>query len=210
MRRLLPAFLVALALVLAAPAAGGPGEQKAQVDAKLSQLRDRIARARDRAHSLSTELDSVTQRIRDLELQEGDVAARLGSLEEDLALHQQRLDKLNALYALQTQRLRFLRRSYGLALDRLELRIVQIYELGTANTLDIVFSSTSLGEVVDQVEFTRLIKEQDARIALEVEHARDEARITRAHTRTTRARVAAATRTIEVRTEQVRALHESL
>jgi len=210
MRRLPPAVLVVLALVLSAPAAGGPGEQKAKVDAKLSGLRDRIDRARDRAQTLSAEIDSVTQRIRDLELQEGDVAARLGSLEEDLALHKERLDKLNALFALQTERLRFLRRSYGLALDRLELRIVQIYELGTANTLDIVLSSTTLGRLVDQVEFTRLIKEQDVRIAHEVERARDEARITRARTEATRARVAAATRTIEVRTEQVRALHESL
>jgi murein DD-endopeptidase MepM/ murein hydrolase activator NlpD len=210
MGRLLPAFLVALVLVLAAPALGGPGERKQQVDAQLSGLRDRIEQAREREQSLRAEIDSVTGSIRDLEQQVGDVSAQLVSLEEDLALHQQRLDKLNALFALQTQRLRLLRRTYRIALDRLELRIVQIYVRGRADTIDIVLGSTSFGQVVDEVEFTQRIEEQDARIAAEVKDARDKARTTRARTKETRARVAAVTRTIQVRTEQVRALRDTL
>ena len=210
MRRLTPTLLLGLALVAAAPAVAGPGEQKQQVDAKLSGLRDRIAEARDRAQSLTAEIDSVTRRIRDLEQQVGDVSARLGPLEEDLALHQERLDKLNALFALQRERLAFLRRSYSLAVHRLEVRIVQIYERGRSDTLDIFFSSTSFGRAIDQVEFAQRIRDQDALIAGQVEHARNEARATLAHTRTTRARVAAVTRTIEVRTEQVRSLRDSL
>ena len=210
MSRLAPAFLIALVLVLAAPAAGGPGERKQQVDAKLSDLNDRIAQAREREQSLSAEIDSVTGRIRELEQEVGDVAARLGTLEEDLALHRRRLEKLNALFALQTQRLDLFRRSYRIALHRLELRIVQIYQADTPDTLDIVLSAASFGDVVDQVEFTERIREQDARIAGEVKDARNEARVTRARTKATRARVAAVTRTIQVRTEQVRALHDSL
>jgi septal ring factor EnvC (AmiA/AmiB activator) len=85
MRRLWPALLLVLALVPAAPAVGGPGERKHEIDAKLSTLRDRIAQAREREQSLSAELDSVTGGIRDLEQQVGDVAARLGPLEEDLS-----------------------------------------------------------------------------------------------------------------------------
>jgi peptidoglycan DL-endopeptidase CwlO len=210
MRRLWPALLLVLALVPAPGAVGGPGERKAEIDAKLSNLRDQISQARDREQSLTAEIDSVTGRIRDLEQQVGDVAARLAPLEEDLALHRERLDKLTALFDLQTERLQFLRRSYKLALHRLELRIVQIYELGTPSTLEIVLAARSFGEVVDQVEFTKRIKEQDARIADEVKNARNEARVVREHTKATRARVAAVTRTIEVRTEQVRALHDSL
>jgi septal ring factor EnvC (AmiA/AmiB activator) len=68
MRRLWPALLLVLALVPPAPlAVGGPGERKAEIDAKLSNLRDRIAQARDREQSLNAEIDSVTGRIRDLE-----------------------------------------------------------------------------------------------------------------------------------------------
>jgi murein DD-endopeptidase MepM/ murein hydrolase activator NlpD len=210
MRRLAPGLLGALALVLATPAVGDPGAQKQQVDAKLSNLRDRIADARQREQSLGAEIDSVTGRIRDLEQQVGDVSARLGPLEEDLALHQERLHKLNALLELQRERLEFLRRSYHLAVHRLEVRIVQIYERGRADTVDIFLSSTSFGQAIDQVEFARRIRDQDARISLQVKHARNEARATLGHTRSTRARVAAVTRTIQVRTEQVRALRDSL
>jgi murein DD-endopeptidase MepM/ murein hydrolase activator NlpD len=210
MRRLSPALLLALALVLAAPAVGGPGERKQQVDAKLSDLRDRIAQTRERERSLSDEIDSVTVRIRDLEQQVGDVSARLAPLEEDLALHRERLDKLNALYELQRERLRFMRRSYRLAVHRLEVRIVRIYEQGRANTLDIVLASKSFGELVDQVEFSQRLRDQDALIAGQVKHARNEARATLGHTRATRQRVAAVTRTIQVRTDQVRSLRDSL
>jgi murein DD-endopeptidase MepM/ murein hydrolase activator NlpD len=210
MRRLAPALLLVLALAITAPAVGGPGERKQQVDAKLSDLRGRIEQAREREQSLNAEIDSVTSRIRDLEQQVGDVSARLAPLGEDLALHRQRLDKLNALFALQQERLRFLRRSYRLAVHRLEVRIVRIYEQGTPDTLDIVLSSTSFAQLVDQVEYAQRIKDQDARIAAQVKHARNEAREALVHTRTTRKRVAAATRTIQVRTDQVRALRDSL
>ena len=188
MRRLSPVLLLVLTLVLSAPAVGGPGERKQQVDAKLSGLRDRIGQAREREQSLSDEIDSVSGRIRDLEQQVGDVSARLAPLEEDLALHQERLDKLNALYELQRERLRFLRRSYRLAVHRLEVRIVRIYEQGRANTLDIVLASTSFGQLVNQVEFSQRLRDQDARIAGQVRHARNEARETLGHTRTTRQR----------------------
>jgi len=210
MRRLSPVLLLVLALVLTAPAIGGPGERKQQVDAELSDLRDRIDQAREREQSLNAEIDSVTTRIRDLEQRVGDVSARLAPLEEDLALHQERLEKLNALFALQRERLGFLRRSYRLAVHRLELRLVRIYEQGRAETLDIVLASKSFGDLVDQVEFAQRIKDQDVLIAAQVKHARNEARETLGHTRTTRARVAAVTRTIQVRSEQVRALRDSL
>jgi murein DD-endopeptidase MepM/ murein hydrolase activator NlpD len=210
MRRLLPTLLLGLAVVLTPPALAGPGEQKQEIDAKLSGLQGRIAEARDRAQSLSAEIDSVTTRIRDLEQHVGDVSARLGPLEADLALHQERLDKLNVLFKLQRERLGFLRRSYSLAVHRLEVRIVQIYERGRSDTLDIFFSSTSFGRAIDQVEFAQRIRDQDALIATQVRHARSEARVTLSHTRVTRARVAAATRTIQVRTDEVRSLRDSL
>ena len=58
-----------------------------------------------------------------------------------------------------------MRRSYRLAVHRLEVRIVRIYEQGRANTLDIVLASKSFGQLVDQVEFSQRLRDQDARIA---------------------------------------------
>jgi murein DD-endopeptidase MepM/ murein hydrolase activator NlpD len=210
MRRLPPALFLLLALVVASPAIGDPGARKQHVDANLSDLRDRIAQARGREQALTERIDSVNSRIQDLDRQAGDVAARLEPLEQDLALHQERLRKLNALVELQTERLTLLRRSYDLAVHRLALRVVSIYELGRADTLDVVFSSTTFGQIVDQMEFAQRIKDQDARITGEVENARDEVRVTRERTRATRGRVASVTRTIQARTEQLRTLRDSL
>ncbi|HEX9415590.1 MAG TPA: peptidoglycan DD-metalloendopeptidase family protein [Gaiellaceae bacterium] len=210
MVRRLPPLLV-LALVLAAPALGtGPADRKQQVDQRLSNLHERIAEARAREQVLSSEIDSVTNDIRSLDRQVGDVSARLAPLEQDLALHQRQLDKLNELFRLQTDRLHFLRREYEVAVTRLELRVVAIYESDSIETLDVVFSSASYGDMLEQFDFSDRIRAQDAGIAQAVGRARDETEAVRARTRSTRARVAVVTKTIEVRTEQVRVLRDSL
>src|SRR6266545_823673 len=210
MVRRLPPLLV-LALVLAAPALGtGPADRKQQVDQRLSNLHERIAQARAREQTLNSQIDSVTSDIRGLDRQVGDVSARLAPLEQDLALHQRQLDKLNELFRLQTDRLHFLRREYEVAVTRLELRVVAIYESDSIETLDVVFSSASYGDMLEQFDFSDRIRAQDAGIAQAVGRARDETEAVRARTRSTRARVAVVTKTIEVRTEQVRVLRDSL
>ena len=209
MRRYAP--LVLLALVLAAPAsATGPAERKQQVDRRLDRLHDRIAAAREREDRLRAQIEDATGDIRELEQQVGDVSARLAPLERDLELHQRRLEALGELVRLQTRRLRFLRRQYRVAVRRLELRIVEIYESGQVGTVDIVLGSSSFTELVDGVEFAQRIRDQDAAIAKAVGRSRAEVVVLRRRTRATRKRVAAATRVIEVRTEQVRALRDSL
>lgn len=180
------------------------------MDQRLSHLHERIVEARAREQALTAQIDSVTSEIRGLEQQVGDVSARLAPLEQDLALHQQQLDKLNELFRLQTQRLHFLRRQYHVAVTRLELRVVAIYKTGNIETLDVVFSSASYADLLEQVDFSDRIKAQDEGIAHAVVQARDEVKVVRARTRATRARVAAVTKTIEVRTEQVRALRDAL
>jgi murein DD-endopeptidase MepM/ murein hydrolase activator NlpD len=208
-RRILPLLL--LACVLAPPASGaGPAERKQQVDQRLSHLHERIVEAQAREQALTAQIDSVTTQIRGLEQQVGDVSARLAPLEQDLALHQRQLDKLNELFRIQTQRLQFLRSQYRVAVTRLELRVVAIYETGSIETLDVVFSTASYSDMLEQFDFSDRIKAQDAGIAHAVGQARDEVKVVRARTRATRGRVAAVTRTIEVRTEQVRALRDTL
>lgn len=103
----------------------------------------------------------------------GDVSARLGPLERDLALHRRQLDKLNELFRLQTDRLHFLRREYRVAVTRLELRVVAIYESDDVQTLDVVFSSASYADMLDQFDFSDRIRAQDAGIAQAVGRVRD-------------------------------------
>jgi septal ring factor EnvC (AmiA/AmiB activator) len=86
------ALAVLAALIVAAPAAGDVYSRKHSVDARLSALHARIARAQQ----LSAQIDAVSSRIHSLEGRVGDVSARLATLEDDLALHRQKLDRLSS------------------------------------------------------------------------------------------------------------------
>jgi len=210
MTRRVPALLL-LALVLASPASGtGPGERKQQVDQRLARLHDKIAAARVREDELKGQIGAVSTEMRSLERQVVDVSARLAPLEQDLALHQRQLDRLNDLFRLQTHRLRLLRRQHRLSLGRLALRVVSMYERADIGTLDIVFAAATFSEMLEQVDLADRVRAQDEGITVAVGKARDGVRVLRAHTRVTRSRVAAVTRTIEVRTDQVRALRDTL
>jgi murein DD-endopeptidase MepM/ murein hydrolase activator NlpD len=200
-----------LALLVCAPAlAGDVTSRKDSVDARLARLHEQIAAAQRREQTLTAEIAAVSERIQGLQRQVGDVTARLGTLERDLALHREKLDRLTALYRLETRRYLFLRRQYAIALHRLTARLVAVYEGGEPDTLDVVLSSDSLSSILDGIDYTREINAQDRRIAGAVGQAKTEARRARERTRRVRAVVVAETRTVAVRTEQVRAIRDNL
>jgi murein DD-endopeptidase MepM/ murein hydrolase activator NlpD len=202
MARRLLLLPLALALLLAAPASADLGSRKQSVDSKIAQLHDRIAAARQREASLSAEIASVTTKIRSLEAQVGDVSSKLAVLEDDLALHRRRLDKITALFDLETKQLHFLQRQYAEAVQRLNYRIVQIYETDEPSTIDVLLAARSIADVLDQLDYLNSIAHQDKRIAHEVGVAKAEVRQTRERTQKTRASVASETQVIAVRTEQ--------
>ena len=200
-----------LVLAVAAPASGhGPSSRKQAVDARVAELRAQAAAAESRAAALSAEIAAVTARIRSLEARVGDVSARLATLEEDLALHERRLAKLNELFRLETERLNFLRRQHALALDRLGHRLVALYESDDPGTVDVLLASTSISNLLDRLDYLNEIGAQDRRIVTSVAGARDDVRRARERTKKIRAVVAAATRTILVRRNQVRAVRDEL
>jgi murein DD-endopeptidase MepM/ murein hydrolase activator NlpD len=207
-----PLALCALVLLcLAGPAVGvNPYAKKQAVDAKLSGVQEKIAALDARESSLRSEIAGYTSQIRVLERQIGTVEARLEPLQRDLDLHEARLAKLNELFRLQTEQLSFLRAQFRVALARLNRRLVGLYENGQPGTLEIILSSSSVTEIVDQLDFHKLIAEQDKRIARAVEDARDEARVARTRTKATRKRVATITRVIAARAAQVREVRDRL
>ena len=150
MRRVaLAAFVVAA--VVAAPAAGDVYNRKHSVDARLSALQARIAAAQERAQQLSAEIDSVSSRIQALAGRVGDVSARLVTLESDLALHRRKLDRLTTLFGIETQRYVFLRREYSLALARVNARLVEVYEQGDVDSVDVILAEVAHGRVVGEL-----------------------------------------------------------
>jgi len=206
------ALLAAICLLgIASPAAGiNPADRKQAVDEKLSYLRERIAQIQSRESELRDEISTVTTEIRALESRIGRVDERLEPLQRDLELHQRRLAALGELFRLQTERLGFLRRQYAAALAHLNQRLVALYETDTPGALEVILASRSFSEIIDQLDFVRLVAEQDKRIASEVERAKTETRSARARTKHTRLRVATVTRVIAARTAQVRVVRDRL
>jgi murein DD-endopeptidase MepM/ murein hydrolase activator NlpD len=210
MRRLLPLALVLLAAA-AAPASGGDiYRRKHSVDARLERVQAKIAWAERRQRALTAELASVNDQIQGLEHQVGDVTARLEPLERDLALHQEKLDRLNELYRIETERFLALRRQFAISVERLDNRIVDLYERGEPSTLEVLFASKSFTDLIHQAEYVDDVGRQDTYIAKEVGAAKALAHAQRERTKRLRAVVASVTRTIAIRTAQVRAVREAL
>jgi murein DD-endopeptidase MepM/ murein hydrolase activator NlpD len=200
-----------LGLLLAAPAAGQDAyDEKQDVDARLTEVRSQLAEIESREQALTAQLGAVSGEILALERQVGDVSTKLAALEHDLALHRRKLARITELYVLQTRRLTFLRRQYGAALDRLNRRIVAIYEFDDPDAFEVLMSAATFSDVLEQLDFVRSIGNQDKRISQAVERARNDMRVLRKRTRATKKRVSAVTQVIAVRTAQQRDLRERL
>ena len=199
------------AVCLVAPASATTfQDRKQEVDGKLAALNEKIAVAQAREAELSQQIQSVTTKIRALEAQVGDVSARLAALEENLALHRERLARITELHNLLSRRLAFLRRQFAAAQERLNLRLIEIYQSDQPDTLEVVLSASSFTEVVDQLDYMRKLGSQDRRIAGEVKRGRDRMRILRERAARTKRKVQAATRVVEARAAQVREVRDQL
>jgi murein DD-endopeptidase MepM/ murein hydrolase activator NlpD len=203
-RRLLLATLVCLMVVLPA-ALGTP----ARAD-RLQSLQAKIAAAQSEEARLQSDIGTIESRIRTLEKQVGGVSTRLDALEHDLALQQEKLNRIRRLYRFQTRQLNFFTHEYNVSVDRLNVRLIELYESEDPTTLDVLMSSSSLSDFLEQVDYVRSIGSQDAVISTEVRGAKSRWHAVREKTKVTKARVETVTRTIAVRTAQVRAEKERL
>jgi murein DD-endopeptidase MepM/ murein hydrolase activator NlpD len=208
-RRALPVVALLLAAV-ATPASGDVGSRKQQIDSRLAEVQAKIARAEQRERDLASEIDSVNSQIRGLATQVGVVTTRLEPLERDLDLHRQKLDRLNELYRVQTARFRYLRHEYQVLIDRLGNRLIDLYEGGEPNSLQVLLSAKTFTDLISQAEYVDAIGNQDKQIAGQVGTAKVSVHRQREHTKHFRALVAAETRTIAIRANQVRALRDQL
>jgi murein DD-endopeptidase MepM/ murein hydrolase activator NlpD len=205
--------LVALAGAIGAMpafAGGGYGDQKSDVDAKIIAVHSKIARAQAKAASLSSQIGSLTTQIHALDERVGNVSAQLASLQSDLALHQKRLDKLDALFHVQTVRFRYLKRQYALAVDRLNLRLVDIYKSNQPTAVEVVLQSKSFSDVMDQLDYLSTIANQDKSIALAVSAAKRQVRVQRKRTITIRRGVKQEATVINARVQQAAILRGEL
>jgi murein DD-endopeptidase MepM/ murein hydrolase activator NlpD len=203
-RRLLLALLVCLMAVLAA-FSGRP----ARAD-RISSLQAKISEAQVQEDRLQSDIGTIESRIRELEAQVGGVSNQLDALEHDLALQQIKLNRIRRLYQFQTQQLDFFSHEYNVSVDRLNARLIEIYESDQPTTLDVLMSANSLSDFLDQVDYVRDIGSQDAAISNQVLGAKKRWHALRAKTKVTKKKVETVTRTIAVRTAEVRAEKQQL
>jgi murein DD-endopeptidase MepM/ murein hydrolase activator NlpD len=208
-RRLL--LCLACVLFLAAPAAGEDiHRKKREIDERISTLHSKVAQAKTQEGVLTQEITVVDAKITALEDDVAHAQNRLTTLEGELAASQRRLDRVTQLFTVQTRRLVELRRDYGIALGRLQRRVVDAYETPNVGAIDVVLSATSMGAMLDDVEYVQQLGRQDKRLSDQLHAARKAMHAAREQTRTLKNQVAAETAAIRTRTEEQHAVTQQL
>ncbi len=207
---LLVALLGAL-VVLAVPSALGQSasDRKAEVDRKISGLREEIAAARAQEGTLTSDIQAATQRIEALGGDIGSLSALIEELEVELAAHRARLDRLQGRIEIQTREIEHLKAQYAIAMRHLEERLVELYQSEETDSFGVLLQVQSLGDLVDQLEYFETIGRQDQAITSELSTLRDDMRVAREQTRLVKVEVAKETDVLASKTaEQVAARAE--
>ncbi len=208
-RRLL--LCLACMLLLAAPAAGEDiHRKKREIDERISTLHSRIARAETQQSVLTQEITIVDAKITALQDDVAHAQNLLNTLEGQLAASQRRLDRMTRLFALQTRKLELLRRDYGVALARLERRVVDVYETPGVNAIDVMLASTSIGDMLNDIEYVQQIGRQDKRVSDQLDTAKKAMHDVREQTRKLKGEVAVETGAIRARAEQQHSVTQQL
>jgi murein DD-endopeptidase MepM/ murein hydrolase activator NlpD len=207
---LLVALLGAI-VVLAVPAALGqsPYDRKAEVDRKISGLREEIEAARAKEGTLTSEIEAASQRIEALGGDIGALSALIEELEVELDALRARLDELRSRIAIQTQEIEHLKEQYAIAMRHLEERLIELYQNEETDAFGILLQVQSLGDIVDQLEYFETIGRQDQALTTQLAGLRDEMRVARERTRLTKVEVQKETDVLARKTaEQVAARAE--
>ena len=197
-------------LAAAAPAFADIVEKKHSIDSRIVELQGRVQAAKDSEAALQHEIVSVSDDIRSLEQQVGVVSERLAPLGHELVLRELKLNRLKALFQVQTERLEFLQEQHRIALARLNKRLVAAYESEQPDELSFLLAARSFSDLIDGLDYARLVIRRDREIVAEVDASKREVAITRWQTRRARKSVRHQAEIVAVRVDQVRALRDEL
>ena len=212
-RRLpLLALLLVLGVAFGVPSALGQSiwEQQQSLDQKISGLQSDISRAKHKEGVLTTEISSASSQISALQGDISALTAKVAALESDLAAHRARLERLKERYEQQTERYNLLRRDHRIALDRLEARLVELYETADTSELDVILQSNSLSDLIEQIDYFHTIGDADKQLADHLQLLSNQMRVARMITAATKSDVADATAVLARETERQRAARDAL
>jgi murein DD-endopeptidase MepM/ murein hydrolase activator NlpD len=212
--RRLPLFALVIALCVAfgVPSALGQSvwEQQQSLDSKIAGLQSEISRAKHKEGVLTTEISSASSQISVLQGDISSLTAKVAALQQDLDVHRARLERLQAKYSEQTERYNLLRRNHQIALQRLEARLVQLYETADTDELDVLLQSNSLTDLIEQIDYFRTIGDADKQLADRLKILSSQMRLARMMTASTKRDVAEATAVLARETERQRAARDAL
>ena len=197
--------------MLGVPSALGQSvyDKQAEVNRKISGLRDDIEAAKAKEGVLTSEIQAAGQRIEALSGDIGALTSLIAELEADLAALRAKLDRLQARFEQQTEDLERLKQQYRLAQQQLEERLVQLYQSDETDSFGVLLQVQSLGDLLDQLEYFDSIGRQDRAISRELKRLREAMKVAREKTRVTKAQVAKETDALAAKTaEQIAAKQE--
>jgi murein DD-endopeptidase MepM/ murein hydrolase activator NlpD len=209
-RRLPLLVLLAVVLLAAAPAASDPGDEKARVDERLDEARDRLEGAEHQEGVLTDELSTLTAQARAAATAAAAEQERLDAVEAELAARQAQRQLIEARLARLISRLSMLRREEAAALDRLELRVREIYMDDDPDAVAVIFGAMSFTDLLDNVELLSRIGRQDKQIAAAVTTARLRTAETTARVRDAHAEALTNEREVAERVAEQRAVRDRL
>jgi murein DD-endopeptidase MepM/ murein hydrolase activator NlpD len=210
-RTCLLAGLLGLIVVLAVPGALGQSaaDRKAELDRKISGLRDDIQSAKRKEGALTTEIEAATQRIDALGGSIGALSAVIAELETDLAVRRNRLEQLRERIKDQSRGIEHLQEQFRIAQGRLEERLIELYQSEETDTFGLLLQVQSLGDLVDQFEYFEQIGRQDRAITAQIRTLRIDLKAAREATKVTKEQVAEEAKVLARKTaEQVAARDE--
>jgi murein DD-endopeptidase MepM/ murein hydrolase activator NlpD len=203
--------LLGAVLALGVPSALGQTvyDKQADVNRKISGLRDDIEAAKAKEGVLTSEIQAAGQRIEALSGDIGSLTSLIAELEADLAELRAKLNRLKARFEQQTEDLERLKQQYRLAQAQLEERLVELYQSDETDSFGVLLQVQSLGDLLDQLEYFDSIGRQDRAISRELKRLREAMKVARERTRETKAQVAKETDALAAKTaEQIAAKQE--
>ncbi|HEX7059476.1 MAG TPA: hypothetical protein VF176_06450 [Solirubrobacterales bacterium] len=204
-RLLLPAALLAVLCVLVLATASAPAETLQQkfdtTQGKLDDVRQSQSAVEASIAEQNAAIDSMLGEVSLLR-------QRQAAIEEELAAKQAELDRATAKLAAEKRRLARIRARLQRALVVLRQRLVDIYESGSPDMLNVVLESASWSEVTARADYLNRIQDYDNSVAERVKGLRDQAKAAVKRMKAVRIQIARARDAIAVKERQAAAARE--
>lgn len=157
-------------------AAWAQGPAQATDEERLSETEERLAAVNEKKGVLSEEIAGLSARISGYETQVSALRAEERQVEIRLADKQAELDQAEKEVAIAYAELKVLAARLERSLVILGDRLVAIYQSGSTDVTDLVFTSADYGELIEQSEYLEQIQNQDETIIARVRDLRDQQR----------------------------------